>query len=372
MADGWGDVWGDEWGGGGVITTPSPYVSLWRLSLENLSGNSVITPNIPFLSAQVRWVLNGPGSLEVSVNMRESSIVNIEPAKHRFTLTYDGTRVWSGIITSARLSMSQDKGHQLTFQATGIFERLRHVYVDVDLEYSDTSAEAIAWELIRFAQAKSGANFGISHGSHTGSSTKVDRAYCALELPSIGDSIEELSTMDDGIDWVIGPCISFSNRGLFKTYTPRRGTTKVTTLAQNKLSSLEYTQDSTDMGNYIYSVGTDDCNPPMEIITNPTSIGEYGLSERVEEFETHSLRDLKAYGNEKLRNYHRPIGQATARYWVNNGPAFGVFDVGDIITLAGNLGYSNFSRSMRVQAITIDMSPPAVDFWSVDLSSVVS
>jgi hypothetical protein len=142
---------------------------------------------------------------------------------------------------------------------------------------------------------------------------------------------------------------------------------------QTTLSRLDYEIDAKMLANYVYNVGLDDCNPPVEIVTAGASLTNYRLMEVVQDVEASNKRDLISRGNEWVRNYKNPTWRATATYWDGNGPTWGSFDVGDSIKLESNIGFATFAnKAMRVTAIDMSLAPPEIDFWSVTLDSVVS
>lgn len=347
----------------------------WRLAVENRAG-VVQVSDLPFQSINVNWVLNSPGAIEVTVNMRDTEITeaNLDVYKRQLALFRDGTRVWGGYLWAHRVEMNQDGDHALTMYGEGYYSALRHRVVTSDLIYNATNAQTIMWNLISHTQGKADGDLGITQGAHTGGNTPIAREYCALEYPIVAAAIDEITQLDDGCDWAMGPNISYANDKQFRTYSPRRGTdlSGSVTLDQLTMSNLSYEIDASTLANYIYNVGLDDCNPPVEIVTNSTSLNQYGLMESVQDIEASYKRDLLAHGREYLRNYKQPTWRATAKYWDGNGPAWGSFDVGDIISLSSNVGFGTFTKDMRVTAIDISLAPPNVDFWSVTLDSVVA
>lgn len=353
-------------------------MTTWVLDIQD-RANTTVVADIPFKALTFNHTLNGFGSLEANFNFRDvdSTMANLSPGDHQAVLKADGVRVWGGLVVASRASLVQNSDHRLSILAEGFATSLQHRVVTSDLIYTNTKPHQIIWNLINHTQGKTDGDLGMTQGSHTnnvGTEDDVDRDYCAMEYPNVLESIQELIDTDDSCDWAIGPCFSFATMKQLRTWSTKRGTdlTGSVTLDQSKMSTLDYDIDATYLANYVYTQGTDDCNPPTEILTDATSLSNYGLWERVEDLQTTRKGDLRSHGREVIRNYKNPRWQASAKYWADNGPALGTFDVGDTITLASNVGFANFSRAMRVITIQVDISPPNVDFWTVTMDSVTS
>lgn len=352
-------------------------MSDWVLSIENLAGTTVVG-DLPFKALTFGYTLNGVGTLEAVLDPYDSLCTqsNLAPGLRQVILKRLGVEVWAGLAIANRVGMSQDKNHSLSLLAEGYATVLQHRIVRSDLIYTSVEPHTIMWNLINHTQGLTNGNLGLTQGSHTdnvGTEASVDREYCALDYPFILEAIQELTEIDDGSDWAVGPTISFATRKQFRTWSTRRGTdlTGSVTLDEQDLATLDYTVDATYLGNYVVNSGLDDCNPPVYIATDSTSLADYGLWEMSEDVESANKRDLRAHGNEVIRNYKEPRWIATAKMWADHGPAWGAFDIGDSITLASDVGFSNFSRSMRVLSIQLDLSGPEVDFWTITMDSVV-
>lgn len=345
----------------------------WTLDVENWAG-SVVHSDVPFRNLGVTWQLNAPGAIEVALNISELPVGTFSPRKHILVLKRDGTKVWAGPYMTSRIELTQDNAHSFIAIGEGYYTVLRHIYIQENLNYNDVNMHTIMRNLITYAQSKSDAAFGITLGSHTGSDVPVDRDYCALELPNVAEGIDELTQHDDGSDWVIGPCISFSNDRQFRTYNPRRGSDLSGTvqLGQGVASRFSFEVDAQDMANYVITRESDDCNPREYITSNTGSLTNRKRSERVDEIDTGALRDLRSHGNEVLNNFMHPTWHGDLMYYAGNGPDFGSYDVGDIVQVTSFVdGYGTFDESMRIISIHAELSPPSVRWWNVELDSVV-
>jgi hypothetical protein len=328
------------------------------------------------MSMMVNWVLNGPGAVEVELNPRNVNMTaaNLRPGSHQLSVYRNGTKVWSGYIWTIRASFNNDSGqHTLALAAEGFFSKLRYRLVTQDKIYTSVNLHQIAWNLIAYTQGKTNGDLGLTQGSHVGGSVSRDRDYCYSDFQNIGDAIDELSSMDDGIDWAVTPTITIATNKVFRTWNPRRGSdlTGTVTLDQTKMSQLDYTRDATELVNLSYNLGQDDCNPPELDIADSGSQSTYGLFEAQYDLESRSRPDLRSHGNEIIRNYKAPTLAMEARYVSTKGPAFGAFDIGDIITVSSNVtAYTIAAAGMRVMSIQIDLAE-TTEFWTVGLDSVI-
>ena len=348
-------------------------MATWDLDLYDLNAGSPRLSSSAFKSLMFNYQLDDPGAIEGELYISDPDTIkaNFNPGQVEIKLKRNGTKVWAGYLWLTSINVTD---YTVRFQGEGYASKFRNRVTTDDLIYHPENVHQIMWNLINNAQSKTNGDMGVTQGAHTGGSTSVNRDYCGTEFPNLADSLDELTTMDDGVDWLITPCISYGTDKVFRTFNPRRGTdlSGSVTLDQDNTQTLTYEIDATEVANDVWTIGTGDCTPPENEQTNGSSQTNYGLMQAVEDTDYTDSRDITAHGREYIRNHKTARWTASAIYEEVNGPSWGAFDVGDIITLASNRGYSNFSQGMRVTGIEVNLTPPDIVFLTITLDSVIS
>jgi len=358
--------------GGDAILQPIT----WRVDVHQLNNETALLTDLNVQSFRIIYSLNGPGSFEADMSLVDPHATSsyLEPGQREIRVYRDDILVWGGVLWRVDLDA---RNYKLRLSGEGYFSWLRRRLVENDLLRFDDDQGDIAWDLIDYSQDNHG-TFGFTDG-HNQTGVLVDRVYCAMGLPNVGESIQELSEMDDSFDFWVTPTISDPSNKVFKTPLPaggaaRRGSdlSSSVILDQDNSQTLEYTIDASEVANRIWGVGTGECNPPSFEAHANTSIAEFGELHAVAEFDDLDHQpSVEAHTREELRIRKQARHQATVKIYEDD-LSWGTFDVGDIVTMSSNRGYVANSLSMRCLSFEVNVSPPDIVFYTVTLDSVVT
>lgn len=350
-------------------TPPPGPVTIWRVDIHGLNGNPAMLSGLKVQSWMINWVLNAPGAFEadVQLNHAQATETNLLVGAREIRVYRGTSLVWGGYLWSVQ---ADPVNYKLRLRGEGYFSRLRRRIIASDQLKKDKDQADIAWDLIQYTQSTHG-TLGFTD-SHTDTGVLIDHAYCATDKNFVGDSIEELSEMDNSFDFWLTPTITDSSNKAFKTAVPRRGTSKAFTINQDNAISADYEIDASDLANRIWGVGNGECNPPDFEANAAASISTYGeLHDTIEFDDLDHLPSVKAHTREEIRLRKQPRRQVTIRM-EERDITWGAFDIGDIITLASNRGYLTDSRQMRVLRVQINFEPEnRIGFYEIDLDSVI-
>lgn len=346
------------------------------MDLHNLNTGTVLLSNAPVRKWGISYVLNSPGAFEADIALKDTTATraNWEPGQREIRVYRDGVLIWGGYLWSASVDV---RDYSLRVRGEGYFSKLRRRYVLSDLVYNDVEQTTIAWNLIAHTQAQGSGDMLLTNGVSATSIVR-DRDYCALEYPEVASAIMELSEMDDGFDLWITPTATDSTNKVVKTSagTPYRRGTDVSgsvTLTQTSMATLQYDIDASDVASRVITVGQGDCNPHVYDDNDSTALTNFGLLMSVEGIEASKRVDVFAHGRETLRNYKVARWQMDVSFAEAIGPAWGAYDVGDVIGVTSNRGYATFTgQKMRVIERAHSFVPDNIMFTKLKLDSVVS
>lgn len=114
--------------------------------------------------------------------------------------------------------------------------------------YTQVNQEDILWDVIDTCNAKSGGDYGIRQGTHTGGTTKRDRTYERKEVASL---IQQMSNVIDGCDFDFSPDKKFNTYEAKGTYRP-----SVRLAYPGTIQSFNITRSIEKVANYIYGIGS--------------------------------------------------------------------------------------------------------------------
>lgn len=336
-------------------------MTTWRLDLLDLAG-TVLESDVVYSDLQAKWVLNGPGYFE-AVLPWESASTDWEAGERELRLYRDATRIWGGHLWHAA-----GNGPERTFavDGSGYYSVMRHRVVTSDLIYADVADVTIAWNLIAHTQAQTDGDLGITNGSHAGTDRHRDRAYCALERPSISEGIEELSQMDDGFDWEI------SETKVFNTWSPRRGTSSGVTFTGADEIRFDWEDDAQEAASYVSAIGQDDCAPRIIDVSDAAAIARFKRLHSVVEADTNKRSEVTAEANEELRQRKRSMQRANLTYDLEYGPAWGTIGLGDTVDVSLADGPATFDRTYRVVEMALQLEDPDKGYMSLTLDGATT
>lgn len=359
------DPLGPGTGGG----TGGGSLGVWAVNLYDMAESGILTP-MPFKSLKANWVLNGPGSIEIDLNYQGAgpTYAQATPAKRIVKLTRNGTVVWGGYLNDLSVS---SRAKTVQAQCDGWWWRMRRRFIDLNLFYANVPQTTIAWDIIDKIQNQSDGDLGFIDGTHIGTVISRIREYCGQDArPNAADEVEAFSLLDDGFDWEIDPVTR-----AFNTWSPQRKTDHSSTIVFNEsnLMDLQWEDDGRDLVNVITGIGNTDCSPYIKDQIEVTVRGEYGLMQDILQSNGNKSNpdDVDAEAREELRARQHGTVTATASFYTPDGPDWGTYGIGDLVTVNSNNGFSVWSKIMRIVEIAVSLESPNLAFFEIGLSGAI-
>jgi hypothetical protein len=325
-------------------------VASWALRLLDLAG-ATVQASMPFRSLTARWVLNGPGSLEVDFRSSEN-LGGADPGLHILQLERDGTNVWSGPLVSADVDPD---ARSVKLEADGWASILGLFVVTTNLDYVAVNQQQVAWNLINHFQGLTQGAWGLTQGVHTGGNVTRTVSYCGNERPNVLDEVNKWTGLDDGLDWEVDPFKAFN------TWQPQRKTATAIALTQSNVDELKWIKSARDLRDYITGIGSDDCGPVLADVADTTIASTYKRRQAAISGSWNTTNETTAEAREELRALKHPRFDASVvfRDGAASAPAWGTYPLGSTLTLQDSRGYSTFGPStLRVMEISVSIEAP--------------
>jgi hypothetical protein len=238
--------------------------------------------------------------------------------------------------------------------------------------YTSTDAGTIAWGLINTSQGLTGGNLGITQGTINATQNR-DRVYYDEK---IGEKIIQLTEVINGFDFEITPSIKTNTLSVFNVYA-KRGST-ITSFAleygdglKNNIQSWSRSRTLTDISNSIIveGEGLGDARLTATVTDAPTISAIGLLEERSQAKSVTEQATLNQKADELIRvkKAEQPIYEITLNNAYND---FGLYDIGDIITLRIKYGYVNINTTMRIYAIEVTVSDTGEEVIKLTISPI--
>lgn len=158
------------------------------------------------LGRSVDLKLKEPSTASFTIDGRSEQAAEIRELVSTLTVYRDGDKIFRGIIGSTSDTISEDE-HTVTVSAVDLRARLERLILDADETYTAETVSNIAWDLIDTAQAKPGADLGITRGTAVGGTAVLDVTFEAGI--NVFEAINTLAEADPGFDWDITPDAEF-------------------------------------------------------------------------------------------------------------------------------------------------------------------
>jgi hypothetical protein len=347
-------------------------VATWAVDLHALNAGSALLAGISLNGWTFGYVLNSPGAWEADVPLGNSVVTkaNFAVGAREIRVKRNGTLVWGGYLWGADPELTGPNPPTVAMRGEGYSSRLRHRFVMASLIYNDVDQKTILRNLIDHTESQTDGDLGIDTtlaGNHTGGNVLRDREYCQPEHPGIYESIDELTQLDDGLDWEIGPAPDLATNKLLKTYQPRKGTDKTATvtITDQEASEISYQEaGDTIVSDMLTIGGGGDCNPAEDHRSDAAALATYGLMQGIESIESDRQIDVDRHGREALRNAKTPrkIFDVTIH---EDDLGWGDLVVGDVFTLQSSVGatggFGDFSIPVRVLSFDVMIEPAGPD-----------
>lgn len=126
----------------------------------------------------------------------------------------------------------------------------------ISAEYTDTPQQDIMWDVISRCNEKTGGDYGIRRGTHSGESVNRDRSYERKEVASL---IQQMSNVINGCDFEFTPDKLFNTYQTKGTYRP-----SVRLTYPGNIQSFNFTRTLDKVANYVYGIGSGTGNEAVQ------------------------------------------------------------------------------------------------------------
>ena len=319
----------------------------YTLDLQTEAGGALAS-SVPFRTARITWVLDGPGALDV--NLLESEADGWLSGQRRVVVREDGVIKWTGFLGD--LQQDGPPGDiRLTAPGLGLRSVLDRRVVHGRFAQKDAVATTAAWNLIAHAQAQTNGNHGFTLGTVIGTAPTVSRVYC--DGDKIGDAISELASKDPGgFDWEIDPT------GAFNAWVGERGSDTGLTLAREQAHEWKVTNATAELLTYVTAHGTAEnpCDRPW-VIRPSDLVATYGRREDVISVQTDDTDDLTQRADGELRAQGSARLNVQATFLQERLPVgWGAVWLGDRMSVVLPAWYGG-TQEMRVTEISRSLEP---------------
>ena len=320
------------------------------------NGGGVTLASAPFDTLQYGFVLNGPGSLDMTMPMRETGVTlaNFYPGKKEIYVNRDGVDVWGGYIWTCQAT---GEDNTVRVGAEGFYSKLFRRYVGGtignDLLFVNGDQFTIAWNLIDYTQTKPNGNMGLTRFSAALSGVGRDIKYRWWEMTNIGEEILRLAQTKDGFDFEITAAKEW------KTYAPRRGTALATPandfILDTNMAGISWDVHALDTATVFFAVGAGDgIGTCIAIATHGAQSIQFGRLEAVQDFTNiKHFAHLQKKADRKLSMLNDAMNMPQVSLVIES-PPWTSFNVGDRpFVRVSNAGFLNVQQRFRISAFEV-------------------
>lgn len=118
----------------------------------------------------------------------------------------------------------------------------------ISAEYSNIPQQDIMWDVISRCNEKTGGDYGIRRGIHSGDTVYRDRSYERKEVASL---IQQMSNVINGCDFEFTPDKLFNTYQTKGTYRP-----SVRLTYPGNIQAFNFTRTLDKVANYVYGIGS--------------------------------------------------------------------------------------------------------------------
>lgn len=339
----------------------------YTLDLRDRTGGALLKADVPFRALTARWVLNGPGSIEVEFR-HDVDLGGAVLGTAELQLKRAGVVIWAGPWLSTDVD---PRGRRIRITGEGLWWWFRQRLVTTNLVYSSVNQHTIAWNLLNHAQGQSFGSLGITQGTHTGANKARNKFYCAAEAPNVAEQVEAITEYENGIDFAVNPATR-----VFDTWTPRRQSASGISLSGSTVDSLSWSEDIREVRNFVTAIGADECDSILVTASDTGLATTYGrLHGAIDAEDSDDTKgEVTEVANEGLASMRNPRFDASVTFREDGtgAPAFASLIPGNTLLLSDSRGYSTFTNKllrMIEVAVSLDNGLPGQAVYGLELSS---
>lgn len=324
-------------------------MATYRIALYHLA--SADSPNAGALDVSslevsrftCSWALNAPGNFEADGVLGQTQSLVGKVGARQIIVFRDNVAIWGGFLKrfdvdadSLRVRISgegwwsimRSRVNRSVENWTGNFSGPANSTI--------TAAGSLAWTLISKSQSSTKGALGWTAGTHTGSTTSLNRKVDPNKYDNVGRMVEEYCDLGYG-DFEITPVATPTTTSFAKFNTwKERGTNRTATIqfSGSNTMTLNYSVSAENLYSVVDTIGNDFCTPNYAKITKTASLNAYGLREApLIRVDSNTQTELTQAGQEFLASRSVPIARADLTYMEDGGPALSAYDIGDLVRI---------------------------------------
>lgn len=266
---------------------------------------------------------------------------------------------------------TNDPSVQVVVECVGYLNFYKTQYVTAD--FSQVAQHQILWSVIDQCNQKTGGDFGVRQGTHTGAVVKRDRHYNRKEVASL---IEQMSNVINGCDF------SFTPDKLFNTYEAKgvyRPSIVLYYGTGGNIQTFSVSRSIEKVANFIYALGSGNGDDVVEYDSEDASSENY-LYRRERVLTWNSVTQDSTITEHSQAALHAlkdiiEIPTVTLR---NDVLDLSVVDVGDtvIVSLDSNITLKHINGDYRIETITCqvddnDSEAVTLQFDNLDIEEIM-
>lgn len=328
------------------------------------NGGGVVLASAPFDTLQYGFVLNGPGSFDMTMPMRETGVTlsNFYPGTKELYVNRDGVDVWGGYLWTAQATGDDNT---VRIGGEGFFSKLNHRFIggqiNDDLFFPDVEQFDIVWTMIDYTQTRVHGDMGFTRGAMIPgppgkSGVTRNMKYRWWEMSNIGEQILNLAQTKDGFDFDI------TADKKFKVWSPKRGD-DLSSPANDmvldvNMSGISWDIDALSTASVFYAIGAGDNEATcIAIATNGAASTLFGRLEAVEDFTNiRHMNHLQKKADRRLSVLNDATSMPQCSL-VIDAPEWVTYNVGDRpIVKVTDGGFLNTNQRYRISAFEVHLA----------------
>ena len=271
---------------------------------------------------------------------------------------YRGTQLrWAGEIEH-RLERLASDNESVDVLCVDWFTLLKNKYITTEEIYTATNEGEILQALITYAQVQTNGDLGITFGVNSSTSSR-DRTYSDK---NIQEAFVDMSGIIEGVDFEITPARVLN---IYDKKSTDRSGSHVFEYGIN-INNIERVKDWTALKNDLKGYGADTL---IRTADSPSSHGTYGRRQSIESFTDDILTaTLDRHLEDVLRINAGPMVTYKLTLLPDAQPAYGTYEIGDLITLSIDRGIVSINQAVRIYGWNVTIT----DEGQEDIELVVS
>lgn len=241
----------------------------------------------------------------------------------------------------------------------------------ITASYSNTPQQDIMWDVINRCNQKTGGDYGVRRGIHSGETVRRDRNY---ERKEVANLIQQISNITNGCDFEFTPDKVFNTYYTKGTYRP-----SVRLTYPGNIQSFNFTRTLDKVANYVYGVGSGTGDEAVQSQAEDTNSEEY-LYRREKVAIWNSVTDQATLDEHTNSVVHAVANIIELPYITlrDNELDMGEIDTGDtvVVELGAYASISHVSGNYRITDIVCnvddnDSEEVSLSFDGLDIDQLI-